>query len=124
MLEDIKFDLQTLDYRALGAGEWAELKNRLEQRARADRQEAVRTIRHDAYTWLGPLTTATSVRVRKWLRRLNAMLAREWSTDASMRRRRMTVVKLGSLHDRQFKNIGLGRFEPRAAYRHDPSSFR
>jgi hypothetical protein len=42
MLEDIKFDLQTLDYRALRQADWAELKGRLEGRARTDRDQAAR----------------------------------------------------------------------------------
>jgi hypothetical protein len=41
MLEDIKFDLQTLDYRALGESQWGELKARLERRARAERNQTI-----------------------------------------------------------------------------------
>lgn len=113
MLEDIKFDLQTLDYRALGESEWAELKYRLERRAHADRSQAMRV-----------MTGAARTRFGGWLGRLGSALIRDWQAYLLARRRRMNVVQLTALDDRVLKDIGLRRCEIYSAVYRDPNGFR
>jgi hypothetical protein len=124
MLEDIKFDLQTLDYRALGRAEWAELKGRLERR-RADRGQMVRVATSDAYSGIRRLTALVRNRISKWMERLGISLQRQWTGYILAPWRRKNVIELRSFHDRRLKHVGLRRLEMQsAAYRHDPSSFR
>jgi uncharacterized protein YjiS (DUF1127 family) len=125
MLEDIKFDLQTLDFRALGQTEWAELKQRLEQRARAERSHAIRAVTDGAFTRMGRLASATSSRISEWRSWLGLVLVREWQAHALAHQRQQTVAKLRSLDDLRLKDIGLRRADIQfTVYRHDPGSFR
>jgi hypothetical protein len=124
MLEDIKFDLQTLDYRALGRAEWAELKGRLERR-RADRGQSVRVATNDGWSGVRRLAAVVHKRISQWIERLSINLPRRWRGYVVASRRRRTMTELRSFNDRRLKPIGLCRWEMQsAAYRHDPSSFR
>jgi uncharacterized protein YjiS (DUF1127 family) len=125
MLDDIKFDLQTLDYRALTLSQWSELKNRLEWRARWDRNRPFVAVVFDARCELSGLATTVRILVGRWIARLRAALGREWRAYAIARRRRMAVIQLGAVDDRHLKDIGLRRCEIQSAvYRHNPSNFR
>jgi hypothetical protein len=125
MLEDIKFDLQTLDFRALGPTEWAELKQRLEQRARTERNHAIRSATGDAFTGMGRLASATTSRIGGWIGWLGSLLVREWHAYAVAHRRQQAVAKPRSLHDLRLKDIRLrGGDIHFTVYRHDPGSFR
>jgi uncharacterized protein YjiS (DUF1127 family) len=109
MLDDRRFDLQTLDFRALGEREWAELKARLERRARAERNAAMRA-----------MTAAAVTGLRRWIGRLAATVAREWQAYRAEQARRAALKQLNSLDDRDLKDIGLRRCEIyTAVYRHN-----
>ena len=114
MLNERRFALQTLDFRALGEREWAELKVRLERRARAERSAAVRAMIGAAYALL-----------RRWGDRLFAA-AREWTACRTAQAYRAAMKQLHSLDDRDFKDMGgLRRSEIYAAvYRRDRRSIR
>ena len=89
MLEDVKFDLQTLDFRALTPEQWADLKNRLIEQARQNRNAELRDAA--AKIFAGPE------------RLLRAFLA--------ARRRKAAVAALSALDDRSLRDIGLRRGE-------------
>jgi uncharacterized protein YjiS (DUF1127 family) len=109
MLDDRGFDLETLDFRALGEREWAELRARIERRARAERSEAIRA-----------MTAAALAGLRRWIGRLAATIEREWKIYRAAQARRAALKQLNSLDDRDLKDIGLRRCEIyTAVYRHD-----
>jgi uncharacterized protein YjiS (DUF1127 family) len=114
MLDDVRFDLQALDFRALSEREWAELKVRLERRARAERSAAIEAMTAAAFTWLG-----------RWSGRLTSAVAREWQAYRIAHMRRAAMKQLNSLDDRDLKDIGLRRCEIyTAVYRHDARRMR
>jgi uncharacterized protein YjiS (DUF1127 family) len=122
MLEDIKFDLQTLDYRALSSSQWAELKARLERRAHWQRSQAISTMVSDARS---ELARTLRIHLGLWSSRLGAALAHQWRLYTTSHRRRLAVRQLHGLNDRQLKDMGLRRCEIYSAvYRHDPNAFR
>ena len=109
MLEDIKFDLQTLDYRALTPTDWSALKNQLIEQARQNRNAELRKAM--AHVFAGPerLLEAFS---RGFIRRKQAFLM--------SRRRKAAFTALSALDDRALRDIGLRRGEIfSAVYRPD-----
>jgi uncharacterized protein YjiS (DUF1127 family) len=125
MLEDIKFDLQTLDFRALGEAEWAELKGRLDRNAKTDRNVAMRAGAGDACAFVLRLMSAAKLLLDIWTDRLASSLKRAYIACATAHRRRATVIHLKGLEDRVLKDIGLRRcdIEP-AVYRPDHTRVR
>jgi uncharacterized protein YjiS (DUF1127 family) len=122
MLEDIKFDLQTLDYRALNPSQWAELKDRLERRAHWQRNQAISAMVSNARS---ELARTLRIHLGLWVGRLGSAFARHWQLYMTTHRRRLAVRQLSALNDRQLKDMGLRRCEIYSAvYRHDPSGFR
>ena len=114
MLDDARLDLQTLDFRALGEREWAELKARLEWRARAERSGAMRA-----------MAAAAFAELCRWIGRLTDTVTREWQTSRADQPRRAAVQQLNSLDDGDLKDIGLRRCEIyTAVYRHDARRVR
>ena len=122
MLEDIKFDLQTLDYRALSSSQSAELKARLERRAHWQRSQAITAMVSDARSELARMLR---IHLGLWVGRLGAALTHQWRLYTTSHRRRLAVRQLNGLNDRQLKDMGLRRCEIYSAvYRHDPRGFR
>jgi hypothetical protein len=114
MLEDIKFDLQTLDYRALNEADWSELKSRLERDTRPDRRRTMLALVDEA-----------CAPILRWIGRLCSALGRKWQTDVVAHRRRMAAVQLDSPGNRRRSDIDFRRCEAfSGVYRHDPDGFR
>ena len=100
MLEDVKFDLQTLDYRALTPEQWAALKARLIEQARRNRNADLRATAGKIFA--GP-ERLLRVGLRVFARARRAVLA--------ARRRRAAVAALSALDDRSLRDIGIRRGE-------------
>ena len=109
MLEDIKFDLQTIDYRALSASQWTELKNRLEHRARRERYHAINAMADDAYGALSRFVLTVKIWVGLWAGYLVSTLGREWRTYARAHRRRLAMNQFNALNHNRPKDIRLRR---------------
>jgi uncharacterized protein YjiS (DUF1127 family) len=107
-------DLETLDFRALSEREWAELKARLDRRARAQRSAVMRA-----------MTAAAFASLNRWTDRLADTVAREWRSYRAEQARPAAGKQLSSLDERDLKDIGLRRCEIHAAvYRHDRRRLR
>jgi uncharacterized protein YjiS (DUF1127 family) len=109
MLEDTKFDLQTLDCRSLTPTQWSALKAQLIEQARQNRNAELRKAM--AFVFAGP-ERALSALSRAFIRRKRAFLI--------SRRRKAAFTALSALDDRALHDIGLRRGEIfSAVYRPD-----
>jgi uncharacterized protein YjiS (DUF1127 family) len=125
MCDDINFDLESRDFRALSDAEWADLKQRVERRARADRGEAIRSA--VAALWALPdrLAETAGPWIAHFAVRTRLAARHAWRAYRVARRRRLAVRQLNALDDRSLKDIGLRRGGIHAAvYRHDPAGIR
>jgi uncharacterized protein YjiS (DUF1127 family) len=122
MLEDIKFDLQTLDYRAINASQWSELKSRLERCARYERNQAIAVHVAHARHRLSRFASNVKARFSSSAERIGRALARKWEAHVIAQQRRNAVSQLNALGDLDLKDMGLRRCEIYSAvYRQDPS---
>jgi uncharacterized protein YjiS (DUF1127 family) len=93
MLEDVKFELSTLDFRALTPEQWSRLKDRLIEQARERRNAELRVA-------IGKVLAGPE--------RLLRMAVRAFLVA---RRRKAAVSALSALDDRSLRDIGLRRGE-------------
>ena len=93
MLEDAKFDLSAIDFRALTPEQWSTLRNRLIEQARDRRNAELRAAIGKVFA--GP-------------ERLLRMVVRGFLIA---RRRKAAVAALSALDDRSLRDIGLRRGE-------------
>jgi uncharacterized protein YjiS (DUF1127 family) len=93
MLEDVKFDPSTLDFRALTPEQWSELKDRLIEQARRQRNAELRAA-------IGKVLAGPERLLRVAVR-----------TFLIARRRKAAVAALSALDDRSLRDIGLRRGE-------------
>ena len=100
MLEDIKFDLQTLDFRALTPTQWSALKAQLIEQARQNRNAELRKATALRFDWPERVLSAVS---RAFIRRMRAFVISRW--------RRAAFTALSALDDRALHDIGLRRGE-------------
>ena len=109
MLEDIKFDLQTLDYRALTPTDWSALKNQLIEQARQNRNAELR--KAAAHMFAGP---------EQLLGAISRAFIRSKHAFRMSCRRKAAFTALSALDDRALRDIGLRRGEIfSAVYRPD-----
>ena len=111
MLEDIKIDLRTLDFRGLTPSQWADLKHRLVARARHDRNQVIRETIGATSCRLGRMLVAAEDRAARFTANVLFVIAREWRSLRLAHRRRVAVAQLGALDDRMLRDIGLRRSE-------------
>jgi len=111
MLEDIKIDLRTLDFRGLTPSQWADLKHRLVERAHHDRNEVIRKTIGETLCWLGRTLVAVEDRAARFAANVLFLIAREWRSLRLAHRRRIAVAQLGALEDHMLRDIGLRRAE-------------
>jgi uncharacterized protein YjiS (DUF1127 family) len=111
MLDDIRFDLQTLDFRALTHSQWADLKQQLIARAHHERNQVIRESIGETSCWLGRTLVAVEDRAARFTAHVLFVIAREWRAFRLAHRRRVAVAKLGALDDRMLRDIGLRRGE-------------
>jgi len=100
MREDTRFDLRTLDVRALTPIQWSALRNRLIEQARRNRNAELRKAM--AHLFAGP-ERALSALSRGFIRHKHAFLM--------SRRRKAAFTALSALDDRALRDIGLRRGE-------------
>jgi uncharacterized protein YjiS (DUF1127 family) len=100
MFEDTKFDLRTLDFRALTPTQWSTLKNQLIEQARQNRNAELR--KAAAYAFAGP---------ERLLRAIARAVARQRRAFLISRRRKAAFAALSALDDRALNDIGLRRGE-------------
>ena len=100
MLEDARFDLRTLDFRALTPEQWSVLKARLIEQARQNRNAELRTAAGKVFA--GP---------ERLLRVVLRAVARSQRAIVTARRRKAAVAALSALDDRSLRDIGLRRGE-------------
>src|SRR5262245_48045819 len=100
MLEDVKIDLQTLDFRALTPDQWSILKDRLIEQARERRNAELRATAGKVFA--GP---------ERLLRVVLRAAARARRAIVTARRRKAAVAALSALDDRSLRDIGLRRGE-------------
>ena len=100
MLDDVRFDLRTLDFRALTPADWSALKNRLIEQARQNRNAELRKAMAHAFAGPERLLGAIS---RAFIRSKCAFLM--------SRRRKAAFLALSALDDRALRDIGLRRGE-------------
>jgi len=111
MLEDAKFDLSTIDVRALTPDQWSALKNRLIEQARRRRNAEIRAA--IGHVFAGP---------EKFLGVISHAFKRSWRALLVARQRRAAVTALSALDDRSLRDIGLRRSEILSAvYRPRPT---
>jgi uncharacterized protein YjiS (DUF1127 family) len=111
MLEDIKADLRTLDFRGLTPSQWADLKRRLVERAHDERNQMIRETISAISCWLGRTLVAVEDRAARFTAQVLFVIAREWRSLLLAYRRRVAVAQLGALDDRMLRDIGLRRSE-------------
>jgi uncharacterized protein YjiS (DUF1127 family) len=125
MCDDVKFELESPDFRTLSDTGWAELKERVERRARADRNEAIRRAVTALWALPGRLAEFAGARIASGAVQMRRAARHAWRAYRAARRRRSAVRQLNALDDRSLKDIGLRRSGIYAAvYRHDPAEIR
>jgi uncharacterized protein YjiS (DUF1127 family) len=125
MRDDLRIDLESLDFRALSATEWTELRERLGRRAHAERAEAMRRAGAALWALPGRLVEAAAPRITSLAVRARLAARHGWRAYRAARRRRIALRQLQALDDRSLKDIGVRRSGIYAAvYRHDPGAVR
>jgi uncharacterized protein YjiS (DUF1127 family) len=100
MLNDVNFDLHSLDFRALTPEQWSVLKSRVIEQARQQRNAEIRAAAARMFAWPERLLGVTLRAFR-----------RSWHALLVARRRRADFTALSALDDRSLRDIGLRRSE-------------